>query len=204
MDVFFLVEICWCAILCAQTGMRRVLQIAGGFVASGYIATRLSPWLAHTFLGPGSAAFSWIVTQVIAPIHAEPVLGQYLPPQSTGLLQSSDQRALIATHVVHTLFFFAITTAVFLLFYGMTYLTEALWDHPQHLSSRPLVTSLERVGRILVAIACAAYVAVQSAEVLVSVAWIRQGAMLGHALDTSLWIQAVGYMNTYLLYHPVR
>jgi len=197
MDVFFLAEVCWCTLLCGFHGIRSALILAGGFLSSGYLATQLSTWLEQTFVPPGSPAFTWLVTQVVAPPGAQSVLAQFLSPELTAT-SGANYNERIAVHVVHTLFFFAMTIAVFMLFLGTTYLIDALWDRPRGGAGG----RIERVGSYGIGILCGLYIGLQTAEVIANVSWVREGTMFTSALDNSLWMKAIGHANTFLLYHP--
>jgi hypothetical protein len=183
-DILLLAEIAWCTLLLRMKGVYAATLLAGGIFTSGYVAYHLSGWIAKQFLPPVSPAFRWLENHLSYEAQSVSTLSAFLPPiPTTNGFQHSQW---IALHLVRTFLFVAITGAVFGLFVVMNYLSDALWDRPNHRAS-PVSETLTTC----LSFSCGVYAAGMTVVLLANLSWIQDFSVMTPELANSIGIQAV-------------
>lgn len=185
LDLFLIAEIAWCTLLMVMNGARRALLYSAGILTSGFAASQFSGWFAKVLLPPAGQSFLWLQSQLSLDTQSVSILSGLMPAEP--VLSGLPHGEWITLHIVKTLFFVAITCAVFLLFVVASYLSSALYDRPGVQTSAfgaYLLTPL-------FAAATGLYAAVLTGLLLGNLAWLHEFAPLRTAVAHSLgmhWI----------------
>lgn len=183
-DVFLLAEVAWWMMVMGKRGVSVNLLYTGGILASGYAALHVSGWLANTFVGPASPTLLWLEQHLVNDTQSVIATISLMPPVPASNAVAHSQ--WIALHIVKTLFFVAITAAVFTLFAVVYKLTDALWDQGSEEFPKQFGSAA------LFAAASGAYLAVLTVVLAANLSWLQLFTPVSDALSQSLVAHAVG------------
>ncbi|WDL99161.1 hypothetical protein [Alicyclobacillus sp. ALC3] len=184
LDLLFVMEWMWFSFSISTRGLQLAVLCSGGVVASSYAAAHLSGWMARTFTPPTSHAFLWLSHHISTRPDVISALAGFAPATTVATGGDPLHQAL-ALHILHTLFYFVITIAVFGLFIMMWHFTNALWDREVAGSQR---RSLLTVG---LSVSCGAYLTALTGILVANVAWLREVPFLAQATTHSFGMAGV-------------
>jgi hypothetical protein len=187
MDLFLLVEVCWCTIFAMGKSLREGLLYIGGFITSSYVASQVSPWMAHTFSASAGAVVTWLSDTVITSAQSVGLAVAAIPPESV-LAADISHAKWVAIHVFFGLLGTTITLAVFCLFLMIGHLTIAVWDLPQHKEKT------RHILRIFVALGCGLFVAVETMETIANLSWFSWFQPFAGEASRSIFFQSVSFV----------
>lgn len=179
LDMLFLVEWTWCAVLISARGVQLAVLCSGGLIASAYVASQLSGWMTRSFTPQGSVAFLWLQGHVSSAPGVISALSGFAPV-TTVTTGGIHLHQAVALHILHTMFYIAITTAVFLLFVMVWHFSRAVWDRTTNAAPRRDVAS------VLLSTMCGGILIAFTGIFIGNIAWLREVPLLAHAVEHSI------------------